>query len=180
MSQESVAESHSLDVLYERRRGAVAIEEDRQALSGAVPTTVAVDSHGDIYSTSGTEVFEPKLTNGRCGASVVLPFRDDGTLAAIAVTPSGSQVVVAGDRGAAVLELTAGASGYGAQRKLDFKGLSDVTAITVDSRGDVYVVDGGTAEILELPKTASGPGPGARPDNGESPEGVTSDKSTKL
>jgi hypothetical protein len=128
----------------------------RLALSGALPTAIAVDSHGDIYSTSGTEVFESKLSNGRYGASVVLPFRDDGTLAAIAVTPSGSQVVVVGDQGAAVLELTAGASGYSAQTKLDFKGLSDATAIAVDSSGDVYEVDGGTAEILELPRTASG------------------------
>ena len=32
MSQESVTESHLLDVLFERRRGAVAIEEDRQAI----------------------------------------------------------------------------------------------------------------------------------------------------
>jgi hypothetical protein len=32
MSQESIAESHLLDVLYERRHGAVAIEEDRQAI----------------------------------------------------------------------------------------------------------------------------------------------------
>jgi len=128
----------------------------RLALSGAVPTAIAVDSHGDIYSTSGADVFESKLSNGPYGASVVLPFRDDGTLAAIAVTPSGSQVVVVGDQGAAVLELTAGASGYGAQRKLDFKGLSDATAIAVDSSGDVYVVDDGTAEILEVPKTASG------------------------
>jgi serine/threonine-protein kinase len=54
------------------------------------------------------------------------------------------------------LELTAGASGYSAQTKLDFKGLSDATAIAVDSSGDVYVVDDGTAEILEVPKTASG------------------------
>jgi hypothetical protein len=32
MSQESVAESHSLDVLHKRRRCAVAIEEGRQAI----------------------------------------------------------------------------------------------------------------------------------------------------
>jgi len=30
------------------------------------------------------------------------------------------------------------------------------------------------------PRSHNNPGPGARPDNGESPEGVTSDKSTKL
>ena len=37
MSQESIVESHLLDVLYERRHGAVAIEEDRQAI-GVVKT----------------------------------------------------------------------------------------------------------------------------------------------
>jgi hypothetical protein len=130
-------------------------------------TGVAVDSTGNVFVTPtyGQGAVELPWVGSGYGPQVALPTKGLNYPQAVAVDGAGNvyiataKVIEFRKTIGKVVELPKTPTGWGPQMTVPFSGLTGVSAIDIDSHGDVFVADWPNNQILELPWTGVSYGP---------------------
>jgi hypothetical protein len=125
------------------------LEQPPKNLLQQAPGSLAVDSIGDVFVTTHSQVLE--LAHGST-VPTVLPFGQLRFIGQIAVTANGSVLMASGgnngNSGGQILDLVRGAT---SPIVVPFIGLGNPTGVAVDQAGDVFAADSSYRAVFDLP-----------------------------